>query len=431
MKIAYICPGTGGAFYCENCVRDHALVSGLRALEHEVSVVPMYLPVKETGGNDGSGVPVMFGAVRLYLIDKFPSLKRAPDALLGMLDNRMILDLAAGFASSTRAGGHEEMTIDMIKGEEGPFADEFDKLTDWLLKQSFDLIFLPNAFLLGIASAVKAKSSIPVACLLQDEHVWVDASDPIYRERTWKIISDKCEFADMLYTHSLWYKKKICGLADISPESVSCIPLGVDPAKYVVSSGIGQSSIGYISRLCSVMGAGVLADAYCQLLKDKTCDNAVLEFCGGYTKDDLPVIKSSRKKVAGFDGQMRIHKHFSLSHRTELLSKLSVLSVPVQESIAFGGFITEAMASGVPVVQPDDGGFTEVISETECGVLYSPNTPEALAGALEKTLYDKDKLKAMAQAGREAVLQKYNNVNMAKEALLFLNYKKLESVNGL
>jgi len=420
MKIAYICPGTGGAFYCENCVRDNALISGLKALGHEVTIVPMYLPVNETNGNYGDIAPVMFGAVRLYLIDKYPFLKRIPDKLLRTLDNRAVLDLAASFAGSTRATGHEEMTINMIKGEGGPFADEFDKLSEWLLKQKPDVIFLPNAFLLGIASAVKAKSNIPVVCMLQDEHVWADAWEPVYRDKTWNIISEKCASADMLCTHSLWYKEKFCGYTGVSDQRIKIIPFGVDPAKYTLSSNDAQTSIGYISRLCDVMGMGVLADAYCQLLKNKKCGKPLLEFCGGYTKDDLAVIKESEKKIADDGGQTRIHKHFHLEYRAAFLSSLTLLSVPVQESIAFGGFITEAMASGVPVVQPDDGGFTETVLETGCGILYSPNTPEALADALEKMLSDKDGLKLMAQAGRDAVLRKYNNVNMAEEALAFL-----------
>jgi len=39
-----------------------------------------------------------------------------------------------------------------------------------------------------------------------------------------------------------------------------------------------------------------------------------------------------------------------------------------------------------------------VVEETGCGILYSPNTPQALGDALEKILSDKDKFKLMAQA---------------------------------
>jgi glycosyltransferase involved in cell wall biosynthesis len=134
----------------------------------------------------------------------------------------------------------------------------------------------------------------------------------------------------------------------------------------------------------------------------------------------MAVINTSRKKINTSNGRMVIHKDFSIDARAELLSRLSLLSVPTPISIAFGGFITEAMASGVPVVQPDTGGFTEVINETGAGLLYSPNTPEALADALERVMRDDDLRKSMGEAGRKAVISKYNNIEMARVALAFL-----------
>jgi glycosyltransferase involved in cell wall biosynthesis len=425
VKIAYICPGTGGAFYCENCVRDNALAAGLRALGHDVDIVPMYLPVNvEDAPRNNSGA-VMFGAVRLYLIDKFPHLKKFPQKMLRLLDCRPILNMAAGFAGSTRAGGHEEMTIEMIMGEEGKFADEFEVTADYIIAQKPDLIFLPNAFLLGIASAVKAKlPSIKVVCLLQDEHVWVDASANAYRSKTWEAVSKKINCADNLCTHSNWYREKIAKLINISPDTVSTIPFGVDPKKYIASLSVttpAQTSIGYISRLCREMGMDVLAEAYCQLLKNGICnDSSAVEFCGGYTKDDIAVVNQSRRKINDAGGRISIRKHFDMTNRTNFLSSLSLLSVPTQINIAFGGFITEAMASGVPVVQPDGGGFSEVIAETGAGLLYSPNTPEALAEALAKIIKDKNLRGSMGEAGRKAVLGKYNNEEMARQALAFL-----------
>ena len=422
MKIAYICSGTGDAFYCENCVRDNALISGLRALGHDVVIIPMYLPV-EDNDSEGGVAPVMFGAVRLYLIDKFPLLKRIPERALRALDHRRVLDLAASFASSTRAGGNEEMTISMIAGENGPFADEFDKSAEWLKQLNPDLVFLSNAFLLGIASAIKAKFSVPIVCMLQDEHVWVDSSAPEYRAKIWNAVAEKRRFADALCAHSNWFREKIAAPLDMPANGISLAPLGVDPAKYAAPSAAasGAISIGYISRLCRDMGMHTLVDACCQLLKNSDRERPpILEFCGGSTKDDAKTIRDSRRKIAAANGAMRIHRRFDLQTRSAFLSALSLLSVPAQTSIAFGGFITEAMASGVPVVQPDEGGFSEVIAETRAGLLYSPNTPEALAEALEKAIRDDAARRSMSEAGRKAVMEKYNNVEMARAAVASL-----------
>jgi glycosyltransferase involved in cell wall biosynthesis len=406
-------------------MRDHAFVGGLRALGHDVDIVPMYLPVNMDDTTQTCEAQITFGAVRLYLVDRFPCLKKIPERILRLLDHRRILGMAAGFAQSTRASGHEEMTIEMIMGEEGKFADEFEVTADYLIAQKPDLIFLPNAFLLGIASAVKAKSpSIKVVCTLQDEHVWVDAADPAYRDRTWDAVSQKSRSADMLCAHSDWYRDKIAALINIPANTITTVPLGVDPSQYARSSAAAsaQTSIGYISRLCRDMGMDVLVEAYCQLLKNVACDNPpMLEFCGGYTKDDTAVVMDGRKKISAAGGLMNIRKRFDVKARSDLLSSLSVLSVPARISIAFGGFIAEAMAAGVPVVQPDGCGFAEVVAETGAGLLYSPNTPEALADALERIVKDRERRKSMSEAGIKAVLGKFNNIEMAKRALIFLN----------
>jgi glycosyltransferase involved in cell wall biosynthesis len=45
-------------------------------------------------------------------------------------------------------------------------------------------------------------------------------------------------------------------------------------------------------------------------------------------------------------------------------------------------FLLEAMAAGVPVVQPRRGGFIEIIEKTGGGVLVAPDDPAALADGL-------------------------------------------------
>ena len=44
MRFMLLTPGTGH-FYCGSCLRDHALGNALQRLGHEVSVVPLYLPL--------------------------------------------------------------------------------------------------------------------------------------------------------------------------------------------------------------------------------------------------------------------------------------------------------------------------------------------------------------------------------------------------
>jgi glycosyltransferase involved in cell wall biosynthesis len=66
-----------------------------------------------------------------------------------------------------------------------------------------------------------------------------------------------------------------------------------------------------------------------------------------------------------------------------------VLSVPATYDEPKGMFLLEAMASGVPVVQPRRGAFTEVIEKTGGGLLVEPDDPDRLADGLESLLRDR------------------------------------------
>jgi glycosyltransferase involved in cell wall biosynthesis len=61
-------------------------------------------------------------------------------------------------------------------------------------------------------------------------------------------------------------------------------------------------------------------------------------------------------------------------------------------------FLLEAMASGVPVVQPRRGAFTEIVEKTGGGLLVEPDNPEALADAFYRLWHDRSQLASLADA---------------------------------
>ena len=66
MRVLYVLPGSGGSFYCQNCLRDTALADALRARGHAVTLLPLYLPATASMPQP-SDAPVFYGAVSLYL----------------------------------------------------------------------------------------------------------------------------------------------------------------------------------------------------------------------------------------------------------------------------------------------------------------------------------------------------------------------------
>ena len=108
-----------------------------------------------------------------------------------------------------------------------------------------------------------------------------------------------------------------------------------------------------------------------------------------------------------------LFEKFGIEDRIQFLKSLSVLSVPVPGGEAFGAYMIEALAAGVPIVQPNAGGYPEFVANTGGGVIYEPNDPKHLAKALAGLLSDKDKLKNLAKNGKEKVITQYTMTSMA------------------
>jgi glycosyltransferase involved in cell wall biosynthesis len=79
--------------------------------------------------------------------------------------------------------------------------------------------------------------------------------------------------------------------------------------------------------------------------------------------------------------------------------------------------VLEALACGVPFVQPRSGVFPEILAETGGGLLFEPEDPEDLARAMERLIDDPLLARQMGEAGRRAVQQKFHSRHMAEQTL--------------
>jgi glycosyltransferase involved in cell wall biosynthesis len=80
-------------------------------------------------------------------------------------------------------------------------------------------------------------------------------------------------------------------------------------------------------------------------------------------------------------------------------------------------YVIEALAAGVPVVQPWTAAFPELIEATGGGVLCAAGDAPALAEALEELLLDPARTRALGLAGQRAVSERFSAEAMARATL--------------
>jgi hypothetical protein len=79
MKIAYLVPGTGGAFYCGNCHRDRMFVTIMKNNPGtSVTAIPLYLMPNRDNFGDDFEQEVFFGAISLFFKERVPVLRNMP-----------------------------------------------------------------------------------------------------------------------------------------------------------------------------------------------------------------------------------------------------------------------------------------------------------------------------------------------------------------
>ena len=412
MKIVNIVPGFGGTFYCGNCLRDSAYVRSLRNAGHDAVSLPVYLPLSLEGKLSKSDKPVFYGAVNIYLKQAFPVMRKMPAWMEKAFNSDWILKFAASKAGSTRAEGLEDMTASMLMGMEGNQASELRELVDFLKNhEKPDIVHFSNALLIGMAKSIREETGIPTVCSLQDEDVWIDAMRPDYQGKMWTLLAEKARDVDAFIAVSDYFAGVMKEKLHIPEEKLHVIPIGIIPENYVVQQpATDPPAIGYLSRLNKENGFGILVDAFIKLKTDSRFHALRLKATGGKTGDDKAFIATQIKKLrnAGLMAFVDFPEDFSAHGIREFFRNISLLSVPVLKGEAFGIYQIEAMASGIPIVQPSLGAFPEIVEKTGGGLIYHPNTPDALAAKLAEALTTPGLLQKVSAAGRIGVEKHYN-----------------------
>ena len=416
LRVVQILPGSGDSFYCENCVRDNALVRSLEKAGQDVVAVPMYLPRIVDPLEAAADVPVFYGGINSYLQQTSAFFRWTPRWIDRLFDSKFLLRIAAKRAGSVRARGLGEMTLSVLQGREGRQSKELERLVKWLESMERPQItHLSSPLLLGIGQEIKRRLGTPLVCTLQDEDVWIDAMEEPWRTKCWDFMAAGAKDVEAFVSVSRYFGDIMRERLKIPAERLHVVHVGID-AGPAPGAPAAAPVLGFLSRMSAKMGLGLLVDAW--TLLRKTIPNLRLHLSGGSTGDDTEYLDGLRKRFAeeGVSGDVQFFDDLSPESRRSFLSTLTLLSVPAPHGVAFGTHLLEALAAGVPVVQPKLGSYPEIL-EGGGGVLYEPNDAATLARSLGELLADPGRRADLARKGRESVLKTFSLEAMAAKTL--------------
>jgi glycosyltransferase involved in cell wall biosynthesis len=199
------------------------------------------------------------------------------------------------------------------------------------------------------------------------------------------------------------------------------VPLGINLEGYEAGPRprAGGFRIGYFARIAPEKGLHVLAESYLLLRRESDIGGASLEAAGYLAPEHRGYLRDIERRMndAGLSKELRYRGALGREQKLEFLRSLDVLSVPCTYDEPKGIFLLEAMASGVPAVQPRRGAFPEIIERTGGGLLVEPDSTTDLAQAIHRLWKDPALAADLGRRGAEGVREQYSAARMAARAL--------------
>jgi glycosyltransferase involved in cell wall biosynthesis len=421
MRILYLTAGAAG-MYCGSCLRDNALATELLRQGHEVTLLPLYTPTR-TDEPNVSADKVFFGGISVYLEQRSAIFRHTPRWIDKLWDSKFALRAASRNSIAVDPGSLGDLTISMLKGENGHQRKEIDKLLDWLKTQPRpDVVDLQNSMLSGLVAPIKEALGVPVCSTLQGEDLFIANLKEPHKSEAVKLMRRNAAQIDAFIAVSEYYADFMAGFLDVPRAKIHVVPLGINLKDYRPKEDDSQSDvfrIGYFARIAPEKGLHLLAEAYRKLRKRDGFGPARLEVAGYLAPEHRPYLHDIERQMeaAGLADEFQYHGALDREAKLRFFHQLDVHSVPVTYPEPKGLPVLESMASGVPVVQPRWGSFPEIVEKTGGGALVEPKDSDSLAEEIYSLWKNPERIKDMGRQGARGVHQHYSVANMAERAL--------------
>ncbi|MDQ3719729.1 MAG: glycosyltransferase family 4 protein, partial [Actinomycetota bacterium] len=172
------------------------------------------------------------------------------------------------------------------------------------------------------------------------------------------------------------------------------IPNGVDleAARPAERDGSGRLELLFVGRAEERKGLPVLLRAF-EALRGAGVD-ARLTVAGATREEVQPLLLDAEG--------VRVLGRVTEESKWDMLGQADLLCAPSLGGESFGMVLTEAFASGTPVVTSDIAGYRDVVHDGLDGVLVTPGDPVELGEALRNLALRPERRREMAGAARQS-----------------------------
>lgn len=417
-KVVYLTAGAGG-MYCGSCLRDNALAAGLSGLGWDVTLLPLYTPIR-VDGEDRSVDQVFFGGINVYLQQKIPLFRHLPAYFDRWLDRPGLIRRVASGALSVSARELGSLTLSMVRGENGNQRKEVRRLVRWLREVAKpDLVCLTNLLVGGSIPALKRELGVPVLVTLQGDDVFLDELEEPWKSGVLAEMRKLARAADGFLTFSEHYRRHMGDLLGIPAEKFHLTPLGVNVSEFdgVLAARRARpagQTLGYFARLAPEKGFDLAVGAFLELAP--RYPGLRFHAAGWLSEKDRAFHGAQLARIAeaGLSSRFLHLEAPGETAKLEFLGGIDLFTVPARLVEPKGLYALEAMACGIPVVVPDRGAFPEMIATGGGGLLCRPDDSADLAAKLGRLLDDPESAAALGEQGRTWVGNKNSSEAMAR-----------------
>jgi glycosyltransferase involved in cell wall biosynthesis len=426
LKIAYLTAGAAGMI-CGSCLHDNTLARALSEQGHDVQLVPLYTPIR-TDEQDVTLDRVYFGGINMYLQQKLPLFRWLPKWLDRWLDWPWLIDWASGRSVKIDPKQVADITLSILKGSEGFQRKEVERLVDWLTAAVHpDVIVFSNILTAGCVPEIKRRLNVPVVVTLQGDDIFLRGLPEPYQSQALAQIRRLAEQIDGFIANTQFYADAMSEYLGLARDRIQIVPLAIDVGDFeelgVGDRGSGNGgresgvpTVGYLARLAPEKGLHILAEAFIRVRKMPEMEQARLRIAGWMGEANRKYAEEvfGKLRSAGLNDAFEYVGEVDRRGKLDFLASIDVLAVPTTYREPKGLFVLEALAAGVPVVQPDHGSFPEMLGELQGGLLHRPEDPQHLAERLHMLLTDEVQWIRLASSGRQNV-HTYRNAQAMAE----------------